>query len=190
MKDLLSRCGLALALLIVACDILPTDEFEPTGTDFHINPAIEVLSITGHPDLSPNGPFTMEITVVSLSSGVESDALPAGLLLRRRVNNTQHMLLLKEHPIAADTTEWRVLLGAFCCNKLRASPDQGDTFDIGPVTDNDDLQEIASLVQNKDISSPTDMWMVQRAVYMVTDSTGLTQAYIDSLTALPDETTY
>jgi hypothetical protein len=31
--------------------------------------------------------------------------------------------------------------------------------------------------------------MVQRAVQMVTDSTGLTQAYIDSLNALPPEPT-
>jgi hypothetical protein len=186
----LFRCGLALALLFFACDMLPTDEFEPTGSQFNGNPAIEVVSITGHPDLSPNGPFTMGMTIVSLTSGVESDELPAGLLLRRRVNNTQHMLLLKPHPIATDTIERLMLLGAFCCNKLRASPDIGDTFDIGPVTDNDDLQEIASLVRNKDISSGTDMWMVQRAVYMVTDSTGLTQAYVDSLTALPDETTY
>jgi hypothetical protein len=190
MKKTLLRSAIALALLFLACDLLPTDEFEPTGTEFYMNPAIEVVSITGHPDLSPNGPFTMEMTIVSLTSGIESDELPAGLLLRRRVNNTQHMLLLKAHPIAADTIEWRMLLGTFCCNKLRASPDLGDTFDIGPVTDNDDLQEIVSLVQNKDISSGTDMWMVQRAVYMVTDSTGLTQAYIDSLTALPDETTY
>jgi hypothetical protein len=31
-----------------------------------------------------------------------------------------------------------------------------------------------------------NMHMVQRAVYMVTDSTGLTPEYIDSLQALPD----
>lgn len=190
MKKTLLRSAIALALLFLACDLLPTDEFEPTGTEYFMNPAIEVVSITGHPDLSPNGPFTMGMTIVSLTSGTESDELPAGLLLRRRVNNTQHMLLLKAHPIATDTIRRLMLLGTFCCNKLRASPDLGDTFDIGPVTDNDDLQEVVSLVQNKDISSGTDMWMVQRAVYMVTDSTGLTQDYIDSLTALPDKTTY
>jgi hypothetical protein len=33
------------------------------------------------------------------------------------------------------------------------------------------------------------MYMVQRAGQMVTDSTGLTQAYIDSLNALPGDTT-
>ena len=188
MKKTLLRGALALALLLVACDLLPTDEFEPTGTQFDINSDINVVSITGNPDLSPNGPFTMGMTIVSRTSGVETAVLPAGLLLKRRVNNTQHMLLLKAHPIAADTAKRVVLLGTFCCNKLRASPDLGDTFDIGPVTDNDDLQEIASLVQHKDLSRGTDMWMVQRAVYMVTDSTGLTQAYIDSLNALPDET--
>jgi hypothetical protein len=189
MKNTLFRGAVALALLFLACDLLPTDEFEPTGTQFNINSDINVISITGNPDLSPNGPFTMGMTIVSRTSSIESDVLPAGLLLRRRVNNTQHMLLLKSHAVTAGTSNSVALLGTFCCNKLRASPDVGDTFDVGPVTDNSELQQLVSLVQHKDISSGTNMWMVQRAVYMVTDSTGLTQAYIDSINALPDETT-
>jgi hypothetical protein len=189
MRHTLLRTALALGLLLLACDFLPIDEFEPTGTQFNINSDIEVVSITGNPDLSPNGPFTMGMTVVSKTTNVETDVLPAGLLLKRRVNNTQHMLLLKPHPVAAETTGCVVLLGTFCCNKNRASPDVGDTFDIGPVTDNADLKQLVDLVADKDISSGTDMWMVQRAVYLVTDSTGLTQAYIDSINALPADTT-
>jgi hypothetical protein len=185
MKDLVFRGALALTLLLLACDVLTVNDFEPTGTQFNINSDIKVISITGNPDLSPNGPFTIGLTIVSRTSSIQTDVLPAGLLLKRRVNNTQHMLLLKPHAITAGTTSSVALLGTFCCNKLRASPDAGDTFDIGPVTDNSDLRQIVSLVQNKDISSGSNMWMVQRAVYMVTDSTGLTQAYVDSLTALP-----
>jgi hypothetical protein len=183
------RAALALALLFLACDMLPTDEFEPTGTQFSINSDINVISITGNPDLSPNGPFTIGLTIVSRTLGIETDVLPAGLLLKRRVNNTQHMLLLKPHAITADTTNSVALLGTFCCNENRPSPDAGDTFDIGPKTDNSDLQQIVNLVENKDISNGSNMWMVQRAVYLVTDSTGLTQAYIDSLNALPPEKT-
>jgi hypothetical protein len=189
MKNILLRSAIALALLFLACDFLPTGEFQPTGTQFNINSNINVISITGNPDLSPKGPFTLGMTIVSKTSSIESDVLPAGLLLKRRVNNTQHMLLLKSHAIAAGTSNTVAILGTFCCNKLRASPDNGDTFDIGPITDNTDLQRLVSLVQHKDISNGTNMWMVQRAVYMVTDSTGLTQAYIDSINALPAETT-
>jgi hypothetical protein len=185
MKNLMFRSALALTLLFLACDVLTVNDFEPTGTQFNINSDIRVISITGNPDLSPNGPFTLGLTIVSRTSSNATDVLPAGLLLKRRVNNTQHMLLLKPHAITAGTASSVALIGAFCCNKLRASPDAGDTFDIGPVTDNSDLQQIVSLVQNKDISNGSNMWMVQRAVYMVTDSTGLTQAYIDSLNALP-----
>ncbi len=189
MKDIFFRGAAALIRVLLACDVLPTSEFAPTGTQFSINPNIDVISITGSPDLSPYGPFTMAITVVSRTSNSESDVLPAGLLLRRRVNNTQHMLLLKSQPVAAGTANSTVLLGTFCCNERRPSPDAGDTFDIGPITDNAQLQEIDSLVQHKDISDPSSMWMVQRAVYLVTDSTGLTQAYIDSINALPPEAT-
>ncbi|HTW92447.1 MAG TPA: hypothetical protein VMH22_12160 [bacterium] len=189
MKNLVFRSAIALALLFLACDQLLTNEFQPSGTQFNINSNINVISITGSPDLSPYGPFTMGMTIASRSSGTATDVLPAGLLLKRRVNNTQHMLLLKPQSVAADTAGSTVLLGVFCCNKNRPSPDAGDTFDIGPVTDNSDLLQIVGLVQHKDISSGSNMWIVQRAVYMVTDSTGLTQAYIDSLNALPAETT-
>jgi hypothetical protein len=189
MKNTFLRGAIALVLLFLACDFLPNGEFEPTGTQFNVNSNIDVISITGNPDLSPNGPFTLGMTIVSKTSSTENDVLPAGLLLKRRVNNTQHMLLLKPHAISAGTSNSVALLGTFCCNKFRASPDVGDTFDIGPITDNTDLKQLVNLVQHKDVSHPTDMWMVQRAVYMVTDSTGLTQAYIDSINALPADTT-
>lgn len=189
MKDILLRGAIALVLLLLACDLLPTNEFEPTGTQFNLNPNINVISVTGNPQTSDYGPFTMGMTIVSRTSNTETDVLPAGLLLKRRVNNTQHMLLLKSQAITAGTTSSVVLLGTFCCNEHRPSPDKGDTFDIGPVTDNSGLLQLDSLVQHKDFSEGSNMWMVQRAVYLVTDSTGLTQAYIDSINALPDATT-
>jgi hypothetical protein len=189
MKNTLLRGAVALALLLLACDLLPTGEFEPTGTQFNINPDINVVSITGDPDVHKLGPMTVAIKMVSRTSSVESDVLPAGLLLRRRNNLTQHLLFLKDHPVAAGTSTTKTLLGTFCCNKHRDIPDVGDTFDFGPITDNTELQQIVSLVKNKDVSRATDMAMVQHAVQMVTDSTGLTQAYIDSINALPADTT-
>jgi len=189
MKDVVFRGALALALLFLACDVLPTNEFEPTGTQFDINPNIHVLSIAGNPDEAPNGPMRLDMTVVSRTSSVESAVLPAGLLFRRRNNQTQHVLLLKAHPVTATTTNRLEIVGGFCCNKKRDAPDVGDTFDIGPVTDNAELQQIVDSLQHKDISRSADMYVVQHAVYMVTDSTGLTQAYIDSIRALPADTT-
>ncbi|MBN2464004.1 hypothetical protein JXD38_00055 [candidate division WOR-3 bacterium] len=187
---LLLRGALALALLFGACDILPFDEFEPTGTQFTINSDIDVVAITGDPDLSDMGPMTVAFKAVSRTSVTESDVLPAGLLLVRRNSQTQHLLFLKDQPVTATALTTKTLLGTFCCNKHRNIPDAGDTFDLGPITDNPELQQIVSIVRNKDVSSGFNMWMVQRAVQMVTDSTGLTQAYIDSLNALPPETSH
>ncbi|MBM3331857.1 hypothetical protein FJY68_08410 [candidate division WOR-3 bacterium] len=186
MKVLVARGAAALVLLFLACDMLPTDEFEPTGTPFTLNSDIRVVSITGDPDLSDMGPMTLACNAVSRTSGTESDVLPAGLLLVRRNNQTQHLLFLKDQPVTAGVLTTKTLLGAFCCNKYRNIPDAGDTFDLGPVTDNNELNQIVGIVRHKDISGHNDMWMVQRAVQMVTDSTGLTQAYIDSLNALPN----
>ncbi|MEO0077734.1 MAG: hypothetical protein ABIK86_01870 [candidate division WOR-3 bacterium] len=175
---------------LVACDEMVPDDglTDLTGDPFNLNSNINVVAITGNPGMSPKGPFTLGMTISSKSSNVETDVLPAGLLLKRRKKDTQHMLLLKAHTITTGTSTKTELLGSFCCNKNRPSPDAGDTFDLGPVTDNPGLKQIVSLVQDKDISDGAAMWLVQRAVYLVTDSTGLTQAYIDSLEALPEET--
>ena len=188
MKDLVFRAALALALLFLACDLLPTNEFEPTGTQFTLNSNINVISITGDPDLSDMGPMTIAFSAVSRTSSTESDVLPAGLLLVRRNNQTQHLLFLKDQPVTATVLTTKTLLGTFCCNKHRNIPDAGDTFDLGPMTDNAELQQIVGIVKNKDISNASNMYMVQRAVQMVTDSTGLTQTYVDSLNALPSAT--
>jgi len=185
MKDLVFRGALALALLVLACDLLPTSEFQPTGAQFTLNSNINVVSITGDPDVIDMGPMTIAFNAVSRTSNTESAVLPAGLLLVRRNNQTQHLLFLKDQTVTAGVSTTKTLLGAFCCNKHRDIPDAGDTFDLGPTTDNADLQQIVSIVKNKDISNASNMFMVQRAVQMVTDSTGLTQAYIDSLNALP-----
>ncbi len=182
---LLLRGAAALALLSLACDVLPVNEFEPSGSQFVLNSNIDPVSITGDPDLSSYGPMTIAFTAVSRTSSTESDVLPAGLLLTRRNNQTQHLLLLKDQPVTATVVATKTLVGTFCCNKNRSIPDAGDTFDLGPVTDNTGLDQIVGIVKNKDVSSYTNMWMVQRAVWMVTDSTGLTQAYVDSLNALP-----
>jgi hypothetical protein len=189
MKDLVFRAALALALLFLACDILTVNEFEPTGTQFTLNSDISVVSITGDPDLSDMGPMTIAFKGSSRTSSTETAVLPAGLLLVRRNNETQHLLFLKDQAITAQTSPTKTLVGAFCCNKYRNIPDAGDTFDLGPVTDNTGLYQIVGIVKNKDLSNSSNMWMVQRAVQMVTDSTGLTQAYIDSLNALPPEPT-
>lgn len=190
--------AVAAALLIFTgseCPPLVDDQggVVPDGPTFALNPGIVAVAITGDPRLSDRGPFTLAFTA-SASGGTElRDTLPAGLLFRSRRNATQHMILLKDHPITAGTSATVNLLGSFCGNLRRVSPDRGDTFDIGPVAANlqtqhrDGLVQLVGLVRGKDISGPDAMWMVQRAVYLVTDSTGLTQAYIDSINALPPE---
>jgi hypothetical protein len=175
-----------LVPLIVACDLLAPAEFDPSGTTFTLNSDINVVSITGSPQTSPNGPMTMAVTVSSVSGSATSDVLPAGLFFRRRDTGNQHVILLKDQTIATNASGNRTTqLGAFCCNRTLRQPGIDDAFDIGPITDDADLQRIISLVRNKNITDGNDMFMVQRAVWMVTDSTGLTQAYVDSINALP-----
>jgi hypothetical protein len=179
--------GLALGLaLLLACDgLFPgPDDFEPSGATFYLNQHIDVVGITGKDQGFPGtGTYPVDFHARSDNAGTESDTLPAGLIFSSTSNLTQHLVLLKPHPVTAQPAGTRNELGAFCCNEFREMPRSNDTFGIGPLTDNTGLNEIIGLVRNKDIAGA--LWMVQRAVWMVTDSTGLDQVYRDSLAALP-----
>ncbi|MEO0079136.1 MAG: hypothetical protein ABIK44_00465 [candidate division WOR-3 bacterium] len=176
-------------LLVLACDeLLPPDGgLEPTGTPFTLHPGIAVIAIAGSVrNFSPNGQFALDMTIRSKTSSSVSDTLPAGLLLVSTKRQVQHMVLLKPHIITAGSSATLVVLGTFCCNEFREIPNANDSFALGPITDNAGLNQIIAIIRHKNISN--DLGMVQRAVWMVTDSTGLTQAYIDSLNALPADT--
>jgi hypothetical protein len=179
--------GLAGLVLLAACEgFFPMGDFEPSGTPFYLATGITAEVITGKDAGFPDtGVYPLKV-VLSSSSGTLTDELPAGLLFRSTQNQVQHMLVLKDHAVTATEAGTANEVGVFCCNELRHIPRSGDTFELGPVTDNAGLQEIASLVRDKDISGA--LWTVQRAVWMVTDSTGLNSFYRDSLAALPDET--
>jgi len=172
-----------LFVVLAACDgFFSTADFEPTGRPFGLDPGLTATSITGGPQLVPAGTYTVDITAVA-SGGAVSQQFPAGLLFSSLQPRVQHVVVLKEQSAVFESGGGRQSVGVFCCNRYRRTPDQGDTFALGPVTDHAGLQEVAALVRDRDISG--QLWMVQRAVWMVTDSTGLNQAYRDSLAALP-----
>ncbi len=174
-------------LLLSACDdlFLPPD-FEPTGTSFTLNPTITLITITGdRRHFSPNGLYTLSLIARSNHSAYTYDTLPGGLLFTSIKNSTQHMIMLKEEQIAVGTSNTALPIGVFCCNRRRMIPTESDTFLLGPLTDHPELRQLVQLLSNKKISE--NLGMVQRAVYMITDSTGLNQAYIDSINALPNE---
>jgi hypothetical protein len=185
---LLLLVGLAGLVLLAACDLFPflPDDFEPSGSPFYPASGITVEMVTGKDAGFPStGVYPLNV-VLGSSAGTLFDTLPAGLLFRSKRNQVQHMLVLKSHAVSAGAGGSDNEVGVFCCNELRHIPRSNDTFELGPVTDNAGLQEIAALVRDKDISGA--LWTVQRAVWLVTDSTGLNGFYRDSLAALPDET--
>ncbi|UCG42008.1 MAG: hypothetical protein JSU73_08965 [candidate division WOR-3 bacterium] len=181
--------GLTLValLFVAACDLLDLiDEFEPTGIPFNLDPDIEVISITGSKrNFSDSGQVTIDFKARSRNSGTEDDILPGGLFLTSGLERVQHVILLKSHRLEVGPEATLRVVGTFCCNERDRTPDDGDTLQLGPITDNSDLQDLVDLVRDRDISR--NLGLVERAVYMVTDSTGLTQAYRDSISRLPPE---
>jgi hypothetical protein len=187
MSEVVKRTALVVMLALLACDnLFPPQDFQPTGSQFNLNPGISLISITGdRRHFSPHGLYTLEMKAKSAGSAFAYDTLPAGLLFTSIKNSTQHMVMLKEHQLTIGTQSTSLVLGVFCCNRRRLIPAESDTFLLGPLADNAGLRQLAELVRNKRID--LDLGMIQRAVYMITDSTGLNQAYIDSINALPSE---
>lgn len=180
-------CGVMVLLMLTGCEgMLPRpDDFEPTGSEFNLNNNLLLVSLTGMDQGFPaTGTYPLRLKLRSRSQNYITDTLPAGLLFRSVKRRVQHVICLKPHIVGAGPTEQELMIGVFCCNERREMPRSADTFELGPLTDNPGLQEIVSLIRNKDISGK--LWLVQRAVWMVTDSTGLTPAYRDSLSALPE----
>jgi len=68
------------AVLFVGCAaILPNGEFQPTGTQFNLNSAIQVKGIVGSTSrFDTTAMFSVDMTGTSTSSGNESATLPAG----------------------------------------------------------------------------------------------------------------
>lgn len=174
-----------ILLLLAACEnIFQPNDFNPTGSAFDLNPGISEISITGtRRYFSDLGLYTLLMLCRTQSSAALADTLPGGLLFTSKKNSTQHVLILKDHPIIVNPSATSIVIGVFCCNRYRSIPAEDDTFLLGPLTDNEELKRLVRLVRDKDIS--VNLGMVQRAVWMVTDSTGLTPAYIDSINALP-----
>ncbi|MEO0005447.1 MAG: hypothetical protein ABIK23_03860 [candidate division WOR-3 bacterium] len=183
----MKRLALVFILVLAACEnLFPPQDFEPTGSPFSLNSGISLISIAGdRRHFSPNGLYSLEMVAKSSGAAYAYDTLPAGLLFTSKKSSTQHMVMLKAHQIAVGTSNTSLVLGVFCCNRRRLIPAEQDSFSLGPLTDNPELRQLAELLRNKRIAD--DLGMIQRAVWMITDSTGLTQAYIDSINALPSE---
>ncbi|MGQ9678669.1 MAG: hypothetical protein ACUVUD_05245 [bacterium] len=179
---------LLILLLFAACDnLFPPGDFEPTGTPFSFNPGITTIAITGNRRaFSDKGIYTVEIRAQAPGSSALLDTLPGGLIFTSTKNSTQHLLVLKDHLITVNPSPTSLIVGVFCCNRYREIPAEDDTFLLGPLTDNNDLRQLVQLVKTKNISQ--HLGMVQRAVWTVTDSNGLSPAYIDSINALPPQT--
>jgi hypothetical protein len=177
---------LPVVLLVGCTGIFPNGEFQPTGTQYNLNSAIQVKNIVGSTSrFDTTAMFSVDLTGTSTSSGTESAVLPAGLFMKSKKNAVQHMIIVKDYSIAVPAGhDTLITIGVFCCNSTKDVPDNTDTFEIGPVTDNSELQQVVAITKSKHLG-PSNSTFIQQVVWNITDSKGLPQSTIDSLNALP-----
>jgi|GEM_PF-549208 len=187
---LLPLAVLVLGAALLTCLPIGNPGFEPTGTPFHLKATVRMVKLTGsRTGYNPTGLFSMDFTGQSLTADTTSDTLPAGLVLRSLSQPVQHMIIVKDQPLVVSAGhDTLITIGTFCCNEGRNPPTDTDYFEIGPITDNTELQQIYSITRFKELNS-SNVLTVQNAVWAVTDGDGLTQAMLDSLNNLPNDTT-
>lgn len=182
---------LAVGVAVLTClPINPTHNFEPSGTQWYLKSTVRMVRLTGaKTGYNPTGLFGLDFTGQSLTADTASDSMPPGLILRSLSSPVQHMIIAKGQPIVVPAGhDTLITIGTFCCNELRDVPSDSDSFAIGPMTDNTELQEIVSITKFKQLGA-SNVQTVQNAVWSVTDGDGLTQVMIDSLNQLPNDTT-
>jgi hypothetical protein len=181
---------LGVSVAVLTCLPIGPSNFEPSGTQWYLKATVRMVKLTGaKTGNNPTGLFGLDFTGQSLTADTASDTMPAGLVLRSLTSPVQHMIIAKGQrivvPAGHDTL---ITIGTFCCNESRNVPSFTDSFAIGPITDNTELQEIVSITRFKRLNS-SNVLTVQNAVWSVTDGNGLTQVMIDSLNLLPNDST-
>ena len=178
----------AFILILVACSWFnPEEQFTPSGTSFTLSPDITLAGIDGEgPGYDPNGVFQLGLTARSNTDTTTCDTLIAGLFLVPESDAVQNIILLKPRVLLVGPADTTYTIGGFCCNGSLDAPEAGNRFDLGPVTDNSLFRQLIGLVSDKDITYGG--FVVQEAVWDITDNNRLSQTYIDEINQLPPDT--
>ncbi len=179
---------LVFVLALAGCSWLnKPQDFEPTGIQFALNPAVPVECIIGEaPWYNPNGWTTIGLAVRG-DSAAWAETLPGGLFFRAKSKSVQNIILLKRHIIRGVPYDTVFPIGGFCVNSTRDLPGTLDTFELGPVTDNRDIKRLVDAVADKDIRYGAAGWL-QLAVWEVTEGGKLSDYWLDSIANLPPDT--
>ena len=187
----------------------PSGKFDnPQGTRFTLPDGIELVgkigsSIPASPDSLP-GCWTMDTTAVKR---VGRAITPVNICFRVK-NTTTRMIEIRFPPrvifiskkmtdqngvllepaasvvVPAGKSMW-IEMWLFCVNEKRSSSKADSEYEIGPVTDDAQIKEVAELMSDKSLQNPLDAAAVQFAVWEVSDRGGLTDATRQQLRSLP-----
>lgn len=184
MKRFLAIC--AVTVLAAGCDLFnEPGDYEPEGTPFTLNPSVTLVRIVGSaPEWNPNGWATIGFEV-SGDSAAWVETLPGGLFFAAKDDEVQNIILLKRHIIRGLPRDTVLPIGGFCVNLSRSVPGEDDTFELGPVTENEDFRRLVAAVADRDISYC--LWL-QTAVWEVSEQGRLSGHWLDSIAALPPDT--
>ena len=187
----------------------PTGKFEnPQGPRFSLPEGIELVgkigsSVPVSPDSIPGcwvGDTTQvkrigrAITPVNLCFRVKNTTgraieirFPPRVIFIAKALTDQNGVLLEPGAtiiVPAGKMMW-IEMWLFCINEKRSASRGTSEYEFGPVTDDAQITEIQTLMNDKSLKNPLDAAAVQYAVWEVSDRGGLTDATRQRLRNLP-----
>lgn len=165
------------------------------GTPFNLPASIEIIgglrgydfgSDTTTPCQEVGNGSMIEVGMVMVNHGNDTIlALPAGLTFKSLKDEDQNGILVQKqllHFNAGDTCF--VVIYAFCVNVGRHFSSADSRYEIGPVTNAEQMKELIDLLKNKKIDDNGSD--VQYFVWDISDSDGLTDEDRAAISQLPN----
>ncbi len=174
-------------VLLAACNVFRSDQFEFTGDAFQPDTNVTVEAITGTDSAPVSGWLALELHGRT-GSGSHTLVLPAGLFLMPQSSGPQPVIALVGQQHEFTTAGGTFVVDCYCCDLDAPLPTTADDYDFGNVTDNTEMRRIIDIVGDKDLTTAHAQDLVQDAVWRVTEEGSLPDNYVDSLNALPGTT--
>ncbi len=181
----------------------------PTGTPFDLPEGLELAATLhgfGHEDeeVCPQydedldfhgagGTVTVCLALRNTTGAPVPLELPPGLIFESRDVTDQNGMILQRVSIVVPPVDRALYaVAAFCANESRHVPGGDSLFDLGPVTNDDDVHELIELVEGADLvpvweaneTQQRDLAVVGLALWDVTNGEGLDDERRISLASL------
>lgn len=149
-------------------------DFHPIGGKRYTLPkGLEVDSIIGEIEQEiPSCEWPLAFYVKNTTQKRISVTMPEGLVFTPQNTEYSYMILVQRFSFSVPAAETTILLPTYQTNEMLDEPDEESKYDIDIQVWEKELCELFDLLKDKVIDAPTEVDLVQEALYEITEEVG------------------